>query len=131
MEFLLVATEQVKLPLLNGKETVLTYTLGLGLLVQLKCIKHAETDCEDGEMRLVGGNDIAGAVAICRRGVWGVVCDHYWDSNDARVVCRHLGLPSECEQHNYHHIIYYLESVNFFMGVSLIPLQFQEQFQDF
>ena len=90
-----------------------------------KSIKRAETDCEDGKMRLVGGNDTAGAVEICRRGVWGVVCDDYWDSNDARVVCRHLGLPSECEQHGI-----FTES-QLSIGVSLHPLQFQERLQDF
>ena len=34
---------------------------------------------------------------VCFEGVWGVVCDNSWDVNDARVVCRKLGLPTECE----------------------------------
>ena len=38
-----------------------------------------------------------GRVEVCRGGVWGAVYDGGWNFNDARVTCRQLGYPSECE----------------------------------
>ena len=60
--------------------------------------------CIHGEIRLVGRNNILGRVEICLNGVWGTVCDNGWDSRDARVVCRQLGLPTACE-YLYQHIL--------------------------
>ena len=62
---------------------------------------YKPSNCSVGDLRLVDGNSTSeGRVEFCTQGLWGAIAIRYysdWSTNDAKVVCKQLGLPWECE----------------------------------
>ena len=55
--------------------------------------------CTHGKVRLVNGpTSIEGRVEVCINNAWGTVCHNEFSSEDARVICRTVGLPAQGEK---------------------------------
>ena len=54
---------------------------------------HTAAECNSNDVRLAGGpSSDEGRVEYCAGGRWGTVCNNIFDSSEAEVVCRQLGL---------------------------------------
>ena len=61
---------------------------------------YLQSTCTQDSIRLVGGNiSPEGRVEMCYQNLWGAIIyqSYTWDTNDAMVACRQLGLPWECK----------------------------------
>ena len=53
-------------------------------------------DCEDGDVRLVGGTTKnEGTVEVCFDNLWGLIEEAKWSDKDAEIVCKQLGYEVE------------------------------------
>ena len=77
-------------------------TIPINNLLIILDINTTIADCDDGDIRLVGGiTQYEGRVEVCINRVWGTVCSsrysswwstyYYWGTPDSNVVCRQLG----------------------------------------
>ena len=58
-------------------------------------VSCGSASCNDSDVRLVNGfTGYEGRVEVCLNGVWGTVCDDFWSTNDAVVVCNQLNISS-------------------------------------
>ena len=61
---------------------------------QCKCF-WLPVECLDGDVRLVGANSSSeGRVEVCYSGEYHSICDDFWDTLNAQVVCHQLGFSS-------------------------------------
>ena len=58
--------------------------------------------CDNGDILLYNGTDVtdnsdSGIVLVCYNNTYGSVCDDFWDTLDAMVVCGQLNFSTDGE----------------------------------
>ncbi|XP_060606305.1 uncharacterized protein LOC132758628 [Ruditapes philippinarum] len=72
------------------------HTTDASVICNMLGFKKATVKCSNDRVRLVGGvNDYIGKIQFQYLGVWGSVCEKHFDSRDAEVVCREIGLQEK------------------------------------
>ena len=91
------ATFPVRPPKIWALPSTRQLILGPGETVEMAIFSYSfhTAGCPEGGVRLTGGTThTEGHVEICMNNQWGAVCDTMWDTMDASVVCRQLGLET-------------------------------------
>ena len=93
------------------------------------------TNCQNGDVRLVGGTFVAeGRLEVCTNGIWGSVCGTGFNTIDAYVVCKELGLGLS-GNFKYHDIVLFKDTpiisepvfnTSSFFGDGDTPISFSE-----
>jgi len=72
------------------------YNIDVCITISMSPIS-VQTSCTTDDVALADGRSaMEGRVEVCRGGVWGAVYGE-WTFSNARVICRQLRFPSECE----------------------------------
>ena len=76
------------------------------------------TACQNGDILLYDGTTLStehsnGTVLVCYDNEYGTVCDDFWDTLDAMVVCTYLGFESNgMPIHMYHALLSSIHVLN-------------------
>lgn len=72
-------------------------------IVSILLTDFLETTCGSNTVRLEGSTvPYAGRLEVCYNGLWGTVCDDFFDQVDADVVCQQLNYSSALAPSTYY-----------------------------
>ena len=84
--------------------------------------------CINGLIRLIGGRlPSEGRVEVCADQQWGTVCDDFFDSTDAGVICGQLGFSRSSEGEHTHARLNNLNTFSLSLFTMQMPLHLPTQ----